>query len=156
MTATPGTQPGPKLTGGLAERAWTLMQRFVDAHSRHDDLAHALGFRLGAGRGRILFQLRDGPLTLSELAEANGYDAPYTTLVVDKLESHGLVKRQAHPDDRRRKLVTLTDTGQAAIITADGILRRPPSSVSSLPPEELEQLAELLQHVIDLDVQNDT
>ena len=58
-----------------AEQVWVLMQQFVDSHNRHVDLAQALGFRLGAGRGKILFQLRDGAMTLTDLAEANGVDA---------------------------------------------------------------------------------
>jgi len=78
------------------------MRQFVDAHNRHSDLATALGFRLGAGRGKVLLQLRDGPMTLSQIAAANSVDAPYATLIVDKLEDHGLVERQLHPDDRRR------------------------------------------------------
>ncbi|MFZ0047247.1 MAG: hypothetical protein WAL16_15505, partial [Streptosporangiaceae bacterium] len=61
------------------QQAWALMQRFVEAHSRRGELAEALGFRLGGGRGKILFQLRGGPATLSQLAEANGVDAPYAT-----------------------------------------------------------------------------
>jgi len=104
------------------QQAWALMQRFVEAHSRRGELAEALGFRLGGGRGKILFQLRGGPATLSQLAEANGVDAPYATLIVDKLEAHGLVERRTHPDDRRRKLVTLTAAGHSAIATADAIL----------------------------------
>ena len=128
------------------------MQHFVDSHSRHGDLADALGFRLGAGRGKILYQLRDGPLTLSELAEANGFDAPYTTIVVDKLEDHGLVERRVHPDDRRRKLVALTAAGRAAISTADAIRHRPPLAVAALGADEVLELVRLLGRVIDLDV----
>lgn len=142
---------GRERSGGPAEQAWTLMQQFVDAHSRHGDLAAALGFGLGAGRGKMLLQLRNGPLTLSQLAEINGFDAPYATLVVDKLESHGLVERYLHPDDRRRKLVTLTAAGEAAIATAEEIRRRPPWAVSSLPPEELRRLTQVLQHLLRLD-----
>ena len=132
------------------------MQQFVDSHSRHGDLANALGFRLGAGRGKILFQLRNGSLTLSQLAEANGFDAPYATLVVDKLESHGLVERRLHPDDRRRKLVTLTAAGHAAVAAADAILLRPPRAVSALRAEELRQLTGLLQRLIDSDKPNES
>lgn len=110
------------------------MHRFVEAHNRRGELAAALGFRLGGGRGKILFQLREGPATLRELADANGVDAPYTTLIVDKLEAHGLVERRPHPDDRRRKLVTLTAAGHAAIATADTILfARPRRSGNSRP-----------------------
>jgi DNA-binding MarR family transcriptional regulator len=132
------------------------MQQFVDAHSRHGDLANALGFRLGAGRGKVLFQLRNGPLTLSQLAEANGFDPPYATLVVDKLDSHGLVERRPHPDDRRRKLVTLTAAGQAAVATADAILRRPPGAVNALRAEELRQLTWILHRLIDSDKPNES
>lgn len=134
-----------------AEQSWSLMQQFVDTHSRHGELAAALGFRLGAGRGRVLFQLRDGPLTLTEIAAANGFDAPYTTLVVDKLETHGLVRRTPHPDDRRRKLVALTDEGLAALVTADAIRREPPAAVAALTPRELTDLTALLRRLVDAD-----
>ncbi|MGH9171801.1 MAG: MarR family winged helix-turn-helix transcriptional regulator [Acidimicrobiales bacterium] len=156
VTATAGADATPtsRPLAGPAEQAWILIQHFVDANSRHDDLANALGFRLGAGRGKVLFQLRNGPLTLSQLADANGFEAPYATLVVDKLESHGLVERQAHPDDRRRKLVALTPAGHAAIATADAILCRPPPAVSALPAHELRQLTTLVRRLIDSDNPN--
>jgi len=127
------------------------MRSFVESHNRHGDLAEALGFRLGAGRGKILFQLRQGAMTLSELAEANAMDAPYVTLIVDKLESHGLVERRPHPDDRRRKLVTLTAAGRDAIATADTILLRPPLAMGALGSEDLRQLIELVDRLIDAD-----
>jgi DNA-binding MarR family transcriptional regulator len=127
------------------------MRGFVEAHSRHDELAEALGFRLGGGRGKILFQLNDRPMTLSELAEANNLDAPYVTLIVDKLEAHGLVQRQQHPGDRRRKLVTLTAAGHNAIATANAILLRPPPAMSALPADDLGQLTMLLTRILDAD-----
>ena len=127
------------------------MQQFVEAHHRRGELAETLGFRLGGGRGKILFQLRDGPATLSQLAQANGVDAPYATLIVDKLEEHGLVERRPHPDDRRRKLVTLTAAGHKAIATADEILLRPPPAIKTLPADDLRQLTELLTRLIEAD-----
>jgi DNA-binding MarR family transcriptional regulator len=127
------------------------MQRFVEGHNRRGELAEALGFRLGGGRGKILFQLRDGPLTLSQLAEANGVDAPYATLIVDKLEAHGLVERCPHPADRRRKLVTLTPAGHDAIATADAVLLRPPLAFANLSADDAEQLTGLLARLLDAD-----
>ncbi|MGF6880904.1 hypothetical protein ABIA39_000785 [Nocardia sp. GAS34] len=51
------------------------------------------------------------------------------------LEAHGLVERLPHPGDRRRKLVTLTAAGHAAIATANEImLRTPRPSGRSRPP----------------------
>lgn len=133
------------------ERAWALMHQFVEAQNRRGQLAEALGFRLGGGRGKVLLQLRNGPVTLGELAEAQGFDAPYTTLIVDKLEAHGLVERRPHPDDRRRKLVALTASGVAAIETADAVLRRPPSAMESLPAKDLEKLTSLLTRLLEAD-----
>jgi len=133
------------------QQAWALMREFVEAHNRHGELAEELGFRLGGGRGKILFQLQDRPMTLSELADANSLDAPYVTLIVDKLEAHGLVQRQPHPDDRRRKLVTLTAAGHNAIATANAILLRPPPAISTLPADDLRQLTRLLARIIDVD-----
>ncbi len=127
------------------------MHRFVEAHNRRGELAEALGFRLGGGRAKMLFQLRDGSLTLRQLADANGVDAPYATLVVDKLEAHGLVERRPHPDDKRRKLVTLTAAGRAAIATADAILLRPPRAIGTLSPDELAQLNGLLTRLHEAD-----
>ena len=127
------------------------MRQFVDAHSRHGDLAEALGFSLGAGRGKILFQLRTGPLTHRQLAELNQTTGPYISLIVDKLEEHGLVQRGPHPDDRRRKLVSLTPSGRDAIATAEAILYRPPAAVSALTDQELNQLIDLVQRVVDAD-----
>jgi DNA-binding MarR family transcriptional regulator len=144
--------PGPSTRpADPVQQAWALMQRFVDAHNRHGELAEALGFRLGGGRGKVLFQLRQGPLTLSRIAEVNGVDAPYATLIVNKLEDHGLVERRPHPDDRRRKLVTLTAAGHDALATADAILLRPPPAMHVLPPDELEQLTGLLARLLDAD-----
>ena len=121
------------------------MRQFVDGHSRHGDLAETLGFSLGAGRGKILFQLRTGPLTHSRLAELNQTTGPYISLIVDKLEEHGLVQRGPHPDDRRRKLVSLTPNGRDAIATAEAILYRPPAAISVLTDEELKHLIDLVQ-----------
>jgi len=57
----------------------------------------------------------------------------------------------AHPGDRRRKLVTLTAAGRAAVATAEAIPIRPPSAVSALGASELELLIDLLQRLIDSD-----
>jgi DNA-binding MarR family transcriptional regulator len=141
-------EPWAEPSTETARRAWALMHGFVEAHSRRGALAEALGFRLGAGRGKVLFRLRDEALTLRQLAGFIGADAPYTTVIVDKLEAHGLVERLPHPEDRRRKLVTLTPAGRQAIATADAILLRPPEAFDSLPAQDLEQLSGLLGRLI--------
>ena len=72
-------------------------------------------------------------MTLRDIAEATGVDAPYATVIVDKLVSRGLVERTAHPDDNRRKLVKLTASGREAAALAEQILAEPsPATRSSV------------------------
>jgi DNA-binding MarR family transcriptional regulator len=127
------------------------MRQFVDEHSRHGDLTEALGFSLGAGRGKVLFQLRAGPLTHRDLAELNQTTSPYISVIVDKLEEHGFVERRPHPDDGRRKLVSITQVGLDAIATAEAILYRPPEAMSALSENDLQQIIDLVQRVLDAD-----
>lgn len=130
-----------------AERAWALMYEFVAAN-RRGEIAKELGFRIGAGRGKVLFRLRRGPMTLTEIAEHIGADAPYTTTIVDKLEAQGFVERRPHPEDRRRKLVTLTAAGQEAVAAANAAWRRPPAALAALPEQDLETLAEIFGRLV--------
>ncbi|MEO9180433.1 MAG: MarR family transcriptional regulator, partial [Acidimicrobiales bacterium] len=127
--------------------AWSLMQQFVDNHSRWNELAAILGCRPGGGRARVLFRLHNGPMTLGDLARAEHFDAPYATVIVNKLEGLGLVARTAHPDDNRRKLVTLTPKGQRAIATADEILETPPDALKQLSESELKKLSSFLRRL---------
>lgn len=131
-------------THDTATRAWTSLYAFVEAQGRRAELAEALGFSLGGGRGKVLTRLGDGPLSLRDIAAEIGVDAPYATVIVDKLESHGLVERRPHPDDRRRKLVALTDAGHRALTTVEHILRRPPAAMRRLTQAQQRTLVDLL------------
>jgi DNA-binding MarR family transcriptional regulator len=120
-----------------AVRVWSALQAFVAAQDRREELRAVLGIGRGTGRVTVLLALTSGPMTLREIAEANGVDAPYATVIVDKLENRGLVQRTAHPDDHRRKLVILTDAGRDAAALAERILTEPPAALAALPPEDL-------------------
>ena len=128
-----------------ARQVWQTMQTFVEANGRKHAMQTALGFRLGGGRGKILFKLRERPMTLTEIAECHGIDASYATIIVDKLESLDLVERTPHPDDRRRKLVRLTPAGLEVAIKADAILAEPPPALLALSATDLAQLDLLLR-----------
>jgi DNA-binding MarR family transcriptional regulator len=127
-----------------AARVWSALQAFVAAEDRREALREALGIGRGTGRVTVLLALTRGPMTLRDIAEANGVDAPYATVIVDKLEGRGLVQRTAHPDDHRRKLVILTDAGRDAAALAERILNEPPAALTALPPEDLTRLSDLV------------
>jgi DNA-binding MarR family transcriptional regulator len=137
----PATAPG---SADLSAAAWELMRQFVEANSTHSELRERLG--LGAGRGRIkvLFLLREQPMTLAQLADAHGVDRPYATIIVDKLEQLGFVERQPHPSDRRSKVVSLTPAGRDAAALADSIIGEPPAALRALDAGQLSELVGLL------------
>ena len=139
MTSRPSQPTDP------AVRVWTAMYEFVAAQDRRKPLRDVLD--LGPGRVQLLVRLADGPMTLREIAAAFGIDAPAATVTIDKLQARGLVKRTAHPDDNRRKLVHLTDPGREAAARGQQILTEPPAAVAALPPEDLAQLEELMSRL---------
>jgi DNA-binding MarR family transcriptional regulator len=125
-----------------AVRVWSALYAYVNAQDRRRELQAMLGLG-GFGGVKVLLQLEHGPMTLREIADANGLDAPYATVICDKLVEKGLVMRTAHPDDNRRKLVTLTDAGRATARQARQILGEPPASLAALSPADLSALERL-------------
>lgn len=120
------------------------MQNLVLSQDRTHELRDALGLGRGSGRVKVLLSLGDGPLSLGDLSEITGADAPYATLIVNELQARRLVTRTPDPADRRRKLVSLTRSGRDALGAAREILNRPPTSFERLSDEELRQLSVVL------------
>lgn len=117
------------------------MQNLVVAEDRNQELRDALGLGRGSGRVKLLLSLADGALSLGDLSDITGTDAPYVTLIVNELEARGLVTRTPDAGDRRRKLVSLTRAGQSAVDAAREIISRPPTFFEKLSRQELEQFS---------------
>jgi DNA-binding MarR family transcriptional regulator len=126
----------------LATRTWRAVRALVLDHDRRRAVAADLG--ISFARIKILRALVPGPATQRELADRVVADAPYVTLMVDDLESRGLVTRSPHPQDRRAKLVALTADGRHTAQRADRLLDEPPEAWRALPPEDLARLERLL------------
>ena len=139
--------PAPSPENDVATREWTALKKFVDANEPRRELQEILGLGRGFGRVKLLLLLVDSPLTLRDIAEARGIDAPYATVIVDKLEGLGLVERTAHPDDHRRKLVQLTPAGREAARHAARVLAEPPRALASLPSGDLAHLEDILTRI---------
>lgn len=99
----------------LVTQVWRELTSFVtdsrDAWRRAVVAATGLPF----SRIRVLKRLRNGPLTITEIAQAATIDAPAASVAVSDLEAAGYVVREASSTDRRRKQVCITDAGRSVL-----------------------------------------
>jgi DNA-binding MarR family transcriptional regulator len=91
-------------------------------------------------RFRALRRIAPGPITLRELAESLGTDAPAATVAVNDLERRGLVTRYEHPDDRRAKLVSLTAEGRATLRAGKAVADHAPEALTALSADDVATL----------------
>jgi DNA-binding MarR family transcriptional regulator len=78
----------------------------------------------------------------NELAADLGLTSSASTALVDRLEKQGIAQRYAHPTDRRRLRIGLTDRGRAVV---DQSRRWLSSAFERIPADELPSLAAALQ-----------
>ena len=130
-------------TEPTASAVFETMRRLVlEQEDRRTEVSETLG--MSFSRAKALRRLVAGPQRMSDLTTMLSTDKPYTTLIVDDLERRGLVARTIHPDDRRCKIVTITEAGLEVAARAESILARPPKSLLALDSEELTTLERLL------------
>jgi DNA-binding MarR family transcriptional regulator len=135
---------------GLAEDAFERLRRIV-FEGEHVERMAALGLRTKLSPGVIKTLVRlaktDG-ISIGEMARGIGVDPSYITALVDDLDARGLARREPDPDDRRVKIIVLTDAGRALATEIDAILSVPPAAFSALSQAELRQLRTLLDKVL--------
>jgi DNA-binding MarR family transcriptional regulator len=137
--------PRREAASDLSREVWTLMSDLVLDHQRRRQVSEAVG--LSFARTRAVRRVAENPMSMGDLAAALGIDRPNATVLVDDLESQGLVRRRPHPTDRRAKLVEATRKGKSLARKANAILGTPPTALSSLGKEDLEALRRLLSSV---------
>lgn len=99
------------------------------------------------GQAAVLHRLdRTGTASIGELADAEGVRPQSMAQTIGDLESSGLVQRSGDPVDRRRVLISLTETGAQALATEreerDGWLAR--ALDDELDTDHLQALAQVL------------
>ena len=73
---------------------------------------------------------------------------PATTTLLNRMEKSGLVKRKAHPENKKIKIVVMTEKGQVALETAlqHNVL---PAIIGTLPEQKFRDLWNLLEELKD-------
>jgi DNA-binding MarR family transcriptional regulator len=127
------------------ERAWhtfvTLVMDTRGDYRRSASAATGLPF----SRLRALTRIGKTPLTLRALAEAMSTDAPAATVIVNDLEKRGLVRREAHPDDKRAKTVSVTPEGKRVLRALAAVPDPVPSSFAALDDQDAAHLVRIAQ-----------
>ncbi|MHA3019443.1 MarR family winged helix-turn-helix transcriptional regulator [Mycobacterium sp. BMJ-28] len=129
----------------LADDVWQRMAALV--HENRGDWKRAVIDRSGLpfSRIRVLRRLARNPMTVKELAEAATMDAPAATVAVNDLEERGLVLRQTNPQNRRCKVVSLTEQGHALAAAVEAVQDPAPAALATLNESDLVALQAILR-----------
>lgn len=131
----------------LADEVWRAMASLVI--DNRDGWKRAVVEQSGLpfSRIRILKRLSRHPMTVKQLAHAATMDAPATTVAVNYLEDRGLVVRETDPNNRRCKVVSLTDAGRDVIAKIDAVEDPAPHALAALDQAQLKALKAIIDEV---------
>jgi DNA-binding MarR family transcriptional regulator len=142
-TERPDLDSSPMEVIGRITRASVLIQRELErAFALHG---------LAGGDFDVLATLRRSgtPVTPGELSRSTMVTTGGMTKRLDRLESLGLIRRQPDPNDRRGRLIALTDVGRALCDRAvEAHLENEERLLAELPVAKREQLAALLRELL--------
>lgn len=144
----------------------SMYTRYIPLLDRNYNLVMLLGLTINTIVKAIQQQVANSGLTAVEyelliLAKELGDDAipaelsrlllrkpPATTTLLNRMEKTGLVKRKAHPDNKKVKIVTMTKKGQEALKVAKqhDVLE---DIIGEMSLRKFEQLWDLLEELKD-------
>ncbi|MET8681710.1 MarR family transcriptional regulator [Streptomyces sp. NPDC004647] len=111
-----------------------------------DFAAVAARHGLTAMQAKALSQLGT-PVPMRRLAERLVCDASNITGIVDRLEAHGLVRREVSPSDRRVKNVVATEEGTATMRRVRAEMESTQAALDTLGEDEQAVLHGLLERL---------
>ena len=88
---------------------------------------------------------RQGALPMGKMGERLMVHPTSVTNAIDRLESDGLVRRIAHPQDRRTVLAEITESGRTLVETATAVLNEVRFGMGELALHDVDVLFEQLK-----------
>jgi len=142
--ATSGSMDGSIDTRGV--HLWLVLWRAYDALRTHAE-RHIQSLGLGLSDFAVLEAiLNKGPTPVNAIGEKVRLTSGSITTAVDRLEQRGLVERRNHPDDRRSRVVHLTEAGRRMIACAFADHEKAmEAAAAALAPAERAQAIALLK-----------
>jgi DNA-binding MarR family transcriptional regulator len=131
--------------GAAMAAATSIMRAQQIVLARVDDALkpHDLTFARYEALVLLTFSRR-GALPLGKMGERLMIHPTSVTNIVDRLEDQGLVRRVAHPTDRRTTLCEITGAGRRVVAAATEAVTAVDLGVGGLSAREVEQLTRLL------------
>ncbi len=109
------------LENGSDERFRALIYDLFVTAARFEDVREGFGRAIGVSGPQYFILVAiarshaDGGVGVRALGDYLGVAASHVTVEVNKMVRLGLLRKQAHPEDGRRVLITLTTAGIAAL-----------------------------------------
>ncbi len=131
----------------LARRAWGLL---MGAGQRHLETVTAGIEEMGLSRVMAQFlgavcQSPPGPT--NQLATRFGVDPGWVTEIVDRLETRGELVRRPSLDDRRVKILEVTDLGRETFRSMEALFATPPPELLDAPRDDLVALVRIAERL---------
>ena len=139
----PDLDPSPMSVVGRITRIAYLIDRELDRVF--------VGYGLSGADFDVLATLRRsrGSLTPTELSRSTMVTTGGMTKRLDRLETAGLISREADPTDRRGKLIALTAEGRSLVDSAvKAHLENEERILATVPAADREELAGLLRPLL--------
>ena len=129
--------------------AWGLMLELLLSHHRPRVLGIAAEFDLAPMQMFALKALEPGrELPMSALAGSLHCDASNVTGIVDRLESRGLIERRSSPEDRRVKMIAVTEEGQRLREQIAARMSEPPPPIAKLALQDQRELRDIMARAL--------
>lgn len=131
----------------LARRAWGLL---MTAGQRHLETVTAGIEEMGLSRVMAQFlsavcQSPPGPT--NQLATRFGVDPGWVTDIVDRLEARGQLVRRPSTEDRRVKILEVTEAGRETFTSMEALFSTPPSELFDAPRDDLLALVRVAERL---------
>jgi DNA-binding MarR family transcriptional regulator len=131
-----------------ASEAWVLLHELVSGQ-RGRVMCICAEFDLAPGQMMALKWLDPAsPMPMRELASALACVNSNVTGIIDRLEDRGLVERRAAPNDRRVKMLVVTDAGAELRRRIKERMEEPPEPLLLLDADEQVALRDLLRKAL--------
>lgn len=131
--------------------AMKRLHRYISSRVMHGMQTDLTELDISFSQVTALHQLRaSGELTVTALSERTRLSLPAASHLVERLVQRGLAERTENPENRREKVVRLTQAGQELLSGMDsGFVRAYVETFSHLPPAKIEDTTRTLTALLD-------